>query len=79
MDIAVNSYRAGGSAGYTMFRGAKVVWRSTEDIREMMIQFFTEKRELPTMPSGNWRVIPEEAHQELRREAEQEAEHPTLR
>jgi 2',3'-cyclic-nucleotide 2'-phosphodiesterase/3'-nucleotidase len=79
VDIAVNSYRAGGSAGYTMFHGAKVVWRSTEDIREMMIQFFTEKHELPTMPSCNWRVIPEEAHQELRREAKQEAEHPTLR
>jgi 2',3'-cyclic-nucleotide 2'-phosphodiesterase / 3'-nucleotidase len=79
VEIAVNSYRAGGSAGYTMFRGAKVVWRSTEDIREMMIQFFTDKGELPTAPDGNWRVTPEEAHQELRREAKQEADHPTLR
>ena len=79
MEIAVNSYRAGGSAGYTMFRGAKVVWRSTEDIREMMIQFFTAKGMLPTAADDNWRVTPQEAHQELRREAEQEASHPTLR
>lgn len=79
VQIAVNSYRAGGSAGYTMFHGAKVVWRSTEDIREMMIQFFTAKGLLPTAAAGNWRVTPEEAHQELRREAEQEAAHPTLR
>ncbi len=79
VQIAVNSYRAGGSAGYTMFRGAKVVWRSTEDIREMMIQFFTAKGALPIAPDGNWRMTPEEAHQELRREAEQEAAHPTLR
>ncbi len=31
--LAINSYRAGGSGGYTMFRGAKVVWQSAEDIR----------------------------------------------
>src|SRR6202023_411677 len=34
--IAVNNYRAGGSAGYSMFRGAKVVWRSPEEIRELV-------------------------------------------
>jgi 2',3'-cyclic-nucleotide 2'-phosphodiesterase/3'-nucleotidase len=79
VEIAVNSYRAGGSAGYAMFRGAKVLWRSTEDIREMMIQFFTDKGELPAAPDGNWRVSPEEAQQELRREAKQESDHPVLR
>jgi 2',3'-cyclic-nucleotide 2'-phosphodiesterase/3'-nucleotidase len=78
VEIAVNSYRAGGSAGYTMFRGAKVLWRSSEDIREMMIQFYTNKGELPAAPDLNWHVTPEEAHQELRREA-QEAGHPALR
>jgi hypothetical protein len=62
-----------------MFRGAKVLWRSSDDIREMMIRFFTEKGVLPTVPQGNWRVEPEEAHQELRREAKQAADHPTLR
>jgi hypothetical protein len=45
----------------------------------MMIQFFTDKGELPAAPDGNWRVTPEEAHQELRREAKQEAGHPALR
>jgi 2',3'-cyclic-nucleotide 2'-phosphodiesterase/3'-nucleotidase len=79
VDIAVNSYRAGGSGGYTMFRGAKVLWRSSEDIREMMIRFFTEQGALPATADGNWRVIPEQAHEELRREAIQEAEHPSLR
>jgi 2',3'-cyclic-nucleotide 2'-phosphodiesterase/3'-nucleotidase len=79
VDIALNSYRAGGSAGYTMFLGAKVLWRSSEDIREMMIRFFTEKGVLPTAPQGNWRVMPEEAHQELRREATDQAAHPILR
>jgi 2',3'-cyclic-nucleotide 2'-phosphodiesterase/3'-nucleotidase len=67
--IAVNSYRAGGSAGYTMFAGAKVVWRSSDDIREMMIQYFAAKGVLPAKADGNWRVIPGAAQEELRREA----------
>ena len=79
VDIAVNSYRAGGSAGYTMFVEAKVLWRSSEDIRDMMIRFFTEKGVLPAAPQDNWRVTPEAAHQELRREATEQAAHPILR
>jgi 2',3'-cyclic-nucleotide 2'-phosphodiesterase/3'-nucleotidase len=69
VDIAVNSYRAGGSGGYSMFKDAKILWRSSEEIRDMMIRYYTEKGELPTAPDGNWRVLPEAAHQELRREA----------
>ena len=26
--LAINNYRAAGSAGYSMFTGAKIVWRS---------------------------------------------------
>ncbi len=76
VDIAVNSYRAGGSGGYSMFKDAKVVWRSSEEIRDMVIRFYTEKGELPAAPDGNWRVLPEEAHQELRREAEGDRNRP---
>ena len=42
--IAINNYRAAGSSGYTMFRGAKVVWRSGRDIRELMVEYFTEHK-----------------------------------
>ncbi|HVX66999.1 MAG TPA: bifunctional UDP-sugar hydrolase/5'-nucleotidase, partial [Bryobacteraceae bacterium] len=33
--IALNNYRAGGSGGYDMFRGAKVLWKSNRDIRSL--------------------------------------------
>ena len=65
--IALNNYRAGGSNGYTMFKDAKVVWRSYEDIRDLLIRYYSEA-ELPTAPDNNWRIIPESAHQALEQE-----------
>jgi 2',3'-cyclic-nucleotide 2'-phosphodiesterase/3'-nucleotidase len=66
--IAVNNYRAGGSAGYSMFRGAKIVWRSPNEIRDLVIQYYSEHRALPAQPDNNWRVVPETALHTLERE-----------
>jgi 2',3'-cyclic-nucleotide 2'-phosphodiesterase / 3'-nucleotidase len=71
--IAINNYRAAGSAGYSMFRGAKVVWRSGDEIRELMIRYYAEHKSLPSEASGNWRVLPELARRTLEREAAQDA------
>ena len=67
--IAVNNYRAGGSGGYAMFRGAKITWRSPDEIRDLMIQYYTEQKTLPAHPDNNWRVVPEAALRTLEREA----------
>ena len=67
--IAVNNYRAGGSAGYTMFRDAKIVWRSTDEIRDLIIEYYSEHKTLPAAPDRNWRVVPEAAARALEREA----------
>ena len=56
--IALNNYRAAGSAGYSMFRDAKVVWRSGREIRDLMIEYFGAQRTLPVRPDGNWRLLP---------------------
>jgi 2',3'-cyclic-nucleotide 2'-phosphodiesterase / 3'-nucleotidase len=66
--VAVNSYRAAGSAGYTMFRAAKVVWRSNREIRELLADYWGEKKELPAKPDGNWRLLPPGAVETLARE-----------
>jgi 2',3'-cyclic-nucleotide 2'-phosphodiesterase/3'-nucleotidase len=55
--IALNSYRYGGSGGYTMFRGAKVLWRSTEDVRDLAIAYYTERKVIPVEPFGNWKLV----------------------
>src|SRR5205085_3940352 len=51
--IAVNNYRAAGSAGYTMFVDARVLWRSRTAIRDLMIQYYTERKDLPVEPDNN--------------------------
>jgi len=48
--IAVNNYRAGGSGGYEMFRGAKILWRSSQEIRDLIVAYYTEHRKLPDHP-----------------------------
>lgn len=55
--IALNNYRAGGSGGYTMFKDAKVHWRASEGIRELLILYYTEKKSIPTEPTNNWRIL----------------------
>ena len=67
--IAVNNYRAGGSGGYDMFRNANILWRSGEEVREMIIRYYTEKKQLPATADHNWRIVPREAEAELLRKS----------
>jgi 2',3'-cyclic-nucleotide 2'-phosphodiesterase/3'-nucleotidase len=67
--IAVNNYRAGGGAGYSMYRGAKIVWRSPDEIRDLVIQYYSEHKTLPAQPDNNWRVVPDAALRTLQQEA----------
>ncbi len=67
--IAINNYRAAGSAGYGMFKGAKIVWKSGEEIRDLMVRYYTERKTLPASASGNWKVVPDLARQTLERDA----------
>jgi len=73
--IAVNNYRAAGSGGYEMFRGARVVWRSGAEIRDLLIEYFSS-RPFPAEPAGNWRLHPPEAARRLREAAGREAALP---
>lgn len=67
--LAVNNYRAGGSGGYRMFRGAKILWRSNQDIRQLMIDYFSERKRFPIQADNNWRVAPPAAQRLLDQEA----------
>ena len=52
-----------------MFRGAKVVWRSNREIRELLADYWSAKRLLPEKPDGNWKLLPPGVVETLVREA----------
>jgi len=71
--LAVNNYRAGGSGGYSMFRGAKILWRSSQEIRDLIVAYYTEHKRLPNHPDRNWRILPPRAQRILEQEALEDA------
>jgi len=56
--LATNNYRVNGGGGYTMYKNAPVVYRSSEEIRELIIDWVEKHKEVPTEPTNNWRIIP---------------------
>jgi 2',3'-cyclic-nucleotide 2'-phosphodiesterase/3'-nucleotidase len=67
--IAVNNYRAGGSGGYEMFRAAPVLWQSHEEIRDLIVEYYTMRGRLPSRPDYNWTIAPAGARRALEQEA----------
>jgi 2',3'-cyclic-nucleotide 2'-phosphodiesterase/3'-nucleotidase len=56
--LATNNYRYNGGGGYTMFKNAKVLSRSSIEIRDLIIAWVERHGEIPADPSGNWRLLP---------------------
>ena len=56
--LATNNYRVNGGGGYTMYKGAPVVYRSSAEIRELIIDWVERHQTIPTEPTNNWRIVP---------------------
>src|ERR1043165_2793811 len=56
--LATNNYRVNGGGGYTMYKDAPVVYRSSEEIREMIIDWVERNKTIPVTPNNNWRILP---------------------
>ncbi len=54
--LATNNYRVNGGGGYTMYKGAPVVYRSSEEIRELIIDWVERHKNIPTEATNNWRI-----------------------
>jgi 2',3'-cyclic-nucleotide 2'-phosphodiesterase/3'-nucleotidase len=67
--VAVNNYRYAGGDNYTVFKGLPIVYRSTEEIRDLIIEHLARTRVVPTTTDHNWRIEPLEAVEALRRAA----------
>src|SRR5215211_2251345 len=55
--LATNNYRVNGGGGYDMYKSAPVVYRSSEEIRELIIDWLEKNKTVPTSPNNNWRII----------------------
>ncbi|HUF34528.1 MAG TPA: 5'-nucleotidase C-terminal domain-containing protein, partial [Gemmatimonadales bacterium] len=67
--LALNSHRQAGSGGYTMLRGAPVVYDRDENIADLLVEEIRSRRVLD--PAGQaaseWRIVPEVAAMAVRR------------
>jgi len=72
--VAINNYRYSGGGGYD-FAGLPIVYRSTEEIRDLIIEYLTRTAVVPTSANKNWHIEPQEAVEALERAAmKQEAD-----
>jgi 2',3'-cyclic-nucleotide 2'-phosphodiesterase/3'-nucleotidase len=55
--LALNNYRFNGGGGYTMFKGAAVLSHSSEEIRDLIIDWVERHHAIPTEPADNWRIV----------------------
>ena len=57
LKLATNNYRVNGGGGYTMYKGAPVVYRSSDEIRELIIDWVERHKNIPTEPTNNWKIV----------------------
>jgi len=55
--LAANNYRVNGGGGYTMYKNAPVVYRSGEEIRELIIDWVERNKTIPVSPTNNWKIV----------------------
>ncbi|GEM_PF-167110 len=65
LKLAINSYRKAGGGGYAMFRDAKVLWRSPADVRQLMIDYYTQRKTIDPPPGEVWTIVPDAARKAL--------------
>jgi 2',3'-cyclic-nucleotide 2'-phosphodiesterase/3'-nucleotidase len=56
--LVTNNYRVNGGGGFAMYKSAPVVYRSSEEVRELIIDWVERHQTIPTEPTNNWRLLP---------------------
>ncbi len=57
LKVVTNNYRVNGGGGFTMFKNAPVVYRSSAEVRELIIDWVEKNKTIPTETDNNWRII----------------------
>lgn len=66
--VAINNYRDTGGGGYSVYKNLPVVYRSDEEIRDLLIAYLKEHKLFPAA-DNNWRIVPDAAREAIENEA----------
>lgn len=55
--VVTNNYRVNGGGGFTMYKDAPVIYRSSEEVRELIIDWVEKNKTVPTQGDNNWRIV----------------------
>lgn len=66
--VAINNYRYTGGGGYSAFKGLPVVYRSTEEVRDLIIAYLEKAKQFPAADK-NWRIVPNAAREAIENQA----------
>lgn len=56
--VVTNNYRVNGGGGFNMYKDATVLYRSSEEVRELIIDWVERNKTVPTQTNNNWRIVP---------------------
>jgi len=57
LKVVTNNYRVNGGGGFTMYKDAPVVYRSSAEVRELIIDWVERNKTVPAATDNNWRII----------------------
>jgi 2',3'-cyclic-nucleotide 2'-phosphodiesterase/3'-nucleotidase len=75
--VAINNYRYTGGGHYDVYKGLPILYRSPQEVRELLIEYVSRTKAIPTAADGNWRIVPREAVEAMVREATAPRGQPT--
>jgi 2',3'-cyclic-nucleotide 2'-phosphodiesterase/3'-nucleotidase len=68
--VATNNYRYTGGGGYSVFKGLPVEFTSSDEIRQIVVDYLTRTKGIPSEPVGNWKMEPRAAVEAIEQAAD---------
>ncbi len=73
--VAINNYRYTGGGQYD-YKGLPIVYRSPQEIRDLIIEYMTRTGKFPEESDQNWEIVPRAAVDALRALSDRDFNHP---
>src|ERR1700735_2259990 len=74
--VAINNYRYTGGGGYSVYQGLPIVYRSEDEISELLVDYLARTKTVPVTAGGNWKIEPPEALAAIEKAADEESKRP---